>query len=138
LAAFLTAQLDNFERIQSRRTEVWNTYASQLQDWATNTGFTPPFVPAEAKHPSHLFYLHAPDLESRSAFINHLKEQDVMAVFHYQALNASKVGVELGGRVGDCPVSEKAADTLVRLPLYYSLSDSNLDQVISAIQSFRA
>jgi dTDP-4-amino-4,6-dideoxygalactose transaminase len=138
LAAFLTAQLDNFDRIQYRRNEIWNTYASELQDWATNSGFTLPFVPSEADHPSHLFYLHAPNLESRSAFINHLKERDVMAVFHYQALNASKVGIELGARVGDCPVSERAADTLVRLPLYFSLSESDQDQVISAIQSFRA
>jgi dTDP-4-amino-4,6-dideoxygalactose transaminase len=137
LAAFLAAQLENFDRIQARRMEIWNTYATDLQGWSQDTGFSLPFVPKEAKHPAHLFYLNAPDLESRSAFINHLKERDVMAVFHYQALNASKVGVELGGKVGSCPVSEKAADTLVRLPLYFSLSDSDQDQVISAIQSFR-
>lgn len=137
LAAFLTAQLDNFDRIQARRAEVWNTYETELKEWAESTGFTLPFVPPEAEHPSHLFYLHAPDVGSRTAFIDHLKAREVMAVFHYQALNTSKVGMELGGKVGDCPVSERAADTLVRLPLYYSLSDLDLDHITSAIQSFR-
>jgi dTDP-4-amino-4,6-dideoxygalactose transaminase len=107
-----------------------------LASWSQSSGFTLPFVPEESTHPAHLFYLHAPDLAVRTQFIDYLKENGVMAVFHYQALNTSKVGLEFGGKVGDCPVSEKAAETLVRLPLFYSLTDSELDKVVSTIQKF--
>jgi dTDP-4-amino-4,6-dideoxygalactose transaminase len=136
LAAFLKAQLDNFDVIQERRSEIWNTYQRELDTWSQSSDFTLPFVPEEAMHPAHLFYLHAPDLAVRTKFIDYLKENGVMAVFHYQALNTSKVGLEFGAKVGDCPVSEKAAETLVRLPLFYSLTDSELDKVVSTIQKF--
>lgn len=136
LAAFLKAQLENFDLIQARRSVIWNTYDSELTEWSQLSGFTLPFVPEEAVHPAHLFYLHAPDLATRTRFIDFLKENGVMAVFHYQALNTSKVGKEYGAKVGDCPVSETAAETLVRLPLFYSLTDSELDKVVSTIKKF--
>ena len=137
LAAFLNAQLDNAQTIQARRREIWETYAHEFSDWSQMVGFTLPFVPETSVHPAHLFYMHAPDLETRTRFISHMADKGVMAVFHYQALNASKVGMELGAKPGDCPVSESAADTLVRLPLFFSLSHSELEQVVSAVRSFQ-
>jgi dTDP-4-amino-4,6-dideoxygalactose transaminase len=137
LAAFLSAQLDNFASIQTRRREIWNSYFRELSDWADQAGFLLPFVPPAARHPAHLFYMHAPDLATRTRFISHLSDQGVMAVFHYQALNTSKVGMELGAKPGDCPISESAAETLVRLPIFYSLTDLEIDQVITAVHGFQ-
>ena len=59
-----------------------------------------------------------------------------MTVFHYQALNRSRIGIELGGVPGSCPVSENAADTLVRLPLFSDMTQQELDRVLAAITSF--
>ena len=59
-----------------------------------------------------------------------------MAVFHYQALNTSEVGKRFGGNPGDCPVSESAAQTLVRLPLFVDLKDTEIDQIISSVKEF--
>jgi dTDP-4-amino-4,6-dideoxygalactose transaminase len=137
LAAFLSAQLDNFASIQTRRSEIWNSYFRELSDWADQAGFLLPFVPPAARHPAHLFYMHAPDLATRTRFISHLSDQGVMAVFHYQALNTSKVGMKLGAKPGDCPISESAAETLVRLPIFYSLTDLEIDQVITAVHGFQ-
>jgi len=136
LAAYLVAQLENFGSIQKKRHRIWNSYSSELTGWAVDQGVRLPQVPAEAGHSAHMFYLHLQDVESRSRFIDHMKEKGVMAVFHYQALNTSEVGKRLGGIPGQCPVSESAAQTLVRLPLFVDLKEAELDQIISAVKGF--
>jgi len=75
-------------------------------------------------------------LDQRTRFIQHMKENGVMAVFHYQALNTSPAGLALGGRIGQCPVAEEASDTLVRLPLFSDMRDDEVDRVIEAAKSF--
>ncbi len=136
LAAFLVAQLESFDTIQESRLNTWNTYASELKSWASENGIRTPHVPAGANHPAHMYYLQFRNVETRTAFISHLKRAGVMAVFHYQALNCSRVGQELGGVPGSCPVSEHAAETLVRLPLFSSITSSELDRVLAATTSF--
>ena len=136
LAAFLVAQLESFDTIQESRLNTWNTYDSELKSWASENGIRTPHVPAGANHPAHMYYLQFCDVETRSAFISHLKRAAVMAVFHYQALNCSKVGQEFGGVPGSCPVSERAAETLVRLPLFYDMSDLERERVIDTSTSF--
>ena len=136
LAAFLVAQLESFETIQSNRMQIWNTYNTELHDWAGRNGVRTPHVPSGSQHPAHLYYLQFTDMDTRSDFISHVKSEGVMTVFHYQALNRSRIGIELGGLPGSCPVSENAADTLVRLPLFGDLTQQELDRVLSAITSF--
>ena len=85
-----------------------------------------------------MFYLLLPGLESRQRLIAHLKEQDILAVFHYLPLHLSAMGRKLGGRPGDCPVTEDVSDRLLRLPLFHGLSTEHQDEVIEALQSFRA
>ena len=136
LAAFLVAQLESFETIQSKRMQVWDTYDIELRDWARQNGVRRPHVPSELQHPAHMYYLQFNDVDTRTAFISHLKSKGIMAVFHYQALNCSKVGIELGGVPGSCPVSERAAETLVRLPLFSDMTAGELDRVLSATTSF--
>jgi dTDP-4-amino-4,6-dideoxygalactose transaminase len=82
-----------------------------------------------------MFYLLLP-ADRRAAFIDHLKARDVQAVFHYQPLHLSPMGRAHGGEVGMCPVTEKIADELVRLPLYNDLTPSDQSIVIDAVRSF--
>lgn len=136
LAAYLVAQLENFDSIQAKRHRIWNLYNSELPGWAAKQGVRLPQVPALAKHSAHMFYLHLQSIQIRDKFIEHMREKGIMAVFHYQALNTSEVGKRFGGNLGDCPVSESAAQTLVRLPLFVDLKDTEIDQIISSVKEF--
>lgn len=136
-AAFLLAQLEAHERIQQRRSEVWQRYAAGLADWAAQGGVALPGVPAHCAHPSHLFYLILPSREDRDALMGRLAERGILATFHYQPLHLSGMGRRLGGRPGDCPVAESVSDRLLRLPLFPELSASEQDEVIREIQRFR-
>jgi dTDP-4-amino-4,6-dideoxygalactose transaminase len=137
LAAILVAQLERRDDIQMRRRILWARYNEALTEWASEQNITTPLIPSEAEHTAHMFYLRLPNLENRSAFIDHLKQVGVTAVFHYQPLHLSEVGKLLGGQAGQCPETERAADDLVRLPLFEDLDERSQDRVIDAVTSFR-
>jgi dTDP-4-amino-4,6-dideoxygalactose transaminase len=135
-AAFLFAQLERWETIQERRRQLWDRYAAELREWASARGVRLPIVPHHCEHPSHLFYLLLPDLDRRQRLIAHLADHGVNAVFHYQPLHLSAMGLARGGRQGACPVTESVCDVLVRLPLYHSLTEEDQSHVIAALQAF--
>lgn len=137
LAAILLGQLERYDEIQAHRAGVWQSYHDGLEVWAKEWGVRRPVVPAEAGHTSHLYHLRLADGEERDAFISHMREHGVHTVFHYQALHLSDVGRQLGGRPGQCPVTEEAADTLVRLPLHAGLDEADVARVLDAATSFR-
>src|SRR5467141_2289547 len=137
LAAMLLGQLEARDKIQSSRERIWNYYESNLRDWAAEQDVRLPVVPAHIEQPFHMFYLVLPNLAERQRFIAHMNERQIQTVFHYQPLHLSGMGRELGGREGDCPVTERAADTLVRLPIYNRLTDADLARVVSAVREFR-
>lgn len=137
LAAYLCGQLEAFPRIQTRRMEIWQAYAEALTDWTARIGAQPPYVPEGSQHVAHMYFLRMASLEQRTRFIQHMRDNGVMAVFHYQALNTSPAGLELGGRAGQCPVAENASETLVRLPLFADLRDNEFDRVVEAALSFK-
>ncbi len=136
LAAFLLAQLEQAEAIQAHRKRIWEGYNEALASWADQHGMQRPYVPADRRQPYHIYYLLAPSLEQRQAFIEHLKQRGILAVFHYLPLHLSEMGRSLGGRPGDCPVTERVSDQLVRLPLFAGLSPNEQEQVIDAVISF--
>jgi dTDP-4-amino-4,6-dideoxygalactose transaminase len=136
LAAFLLAQLEERDRIQARRKEIWDRYAEELRDWADRRGARLPVVPPECEQPSHLFYLILPSLEMRTALIAHLKERGILAVFHYLPLHLSEMGRSLGGIEGSCPVTEEMSARLLRLPFYKDLTQDDQSRVIEAIRDF--
>jgi len=137
LAAVLFSQLEEREKIQGRRQEIWNFYFEHLSGWASENGVTLPFVPAYCDQAYHIFYMLMPDLDIRTRFITHLKSQEIMAVFHYLPLNLSDMGRGFGGKEGDCPITEKISDQLVRLPFYFDLTLQDLEKVIKAINDFK-
>jgi dTDP-4-amino-4,6-dideoxygalactose transaminase len=136
LAAFLYAQLEDRIRVQANRRNVWTYYNSHLQSWAVERGARLPAIPSYCEQPFHMYYLSMPSLESRQAFIEHMKRAGILCVFHYLPLNVSEMGRKFGGRQGDCPVTEHVSDCLVRLPFYGALTVSQQDEILEAMHRF--
>src|SRR5262249_36218700 len=134
LAAFLYAQFEARDRIQARRQQIWQCYYDCLQDWAYEQDVRLPIIPAECEQPYHMFFLLLPGLEQRQKFIEQLKTQAINCVFHYLPLHLSEMGQRLGGKPGDCPVSEEMSDGLVRLPFYNGLTESDQMRVVQTIR----
>lgn len=137
LAAFLLGQLEQYQMIQQKRSHIWNFYHESLVKWATASGVKLPTIPQNCEHPSHLYYMLMPDLEKRQEFIAYLKTKEIYTVFHYLPLHLSNMGLKFGGKPGECPVTEKISDQLVRLPIHIDLTDSDLEQVVDAITTFQ-
>jgi len=138
LAAFLYAQLEAREIIQSKRERIWNCYQEHLRDWAVDYGVQLPSVPSHCEQPFHMFYLLLPSLESRQALISHLNTLEINSVFHYLPLHLSSMGRRFGGKSGDCPVTEEVSDRLVRLPFYNDLTEAEQLRVVAALNDFRS
>ena len=136
LGAYLWAQIESAEAIQRRRHEIWSRYARELESWACGGAVRLPIVPDHCEHPAHIFYLLMPTLDRRTALIQHLRARQILAPFHYLPLHLSDVGRGYGGTVGQCPVTEDVANRLVRLPLFFQLSDEEQTRVIDAITEF--
>lgn len=136
LAAYLYAQLCARERIQTLRRNVWERYNTHLAEWAGKRGIGLPWTPLHCDQPYHMFYVLMNSPSQRQALINHLKERDMLAVFHYLPLHLSEMGRRFGGRPGDCPVTEDISDRLLRLPFYNDLCESDQLDVIKAILEF--
>ena len=137
LAALLLAQLEERDEIQSRRKRIWEYYDNSLSAWAEENQVQQPAIPAWVEQSYHMYYLLLPDLERRTAFIKHLKDNGVMGVFHYLPLHLSPMGVNLGGKAGDCPITEQISDRLVRLPFYSGITTQELEKVSDAVISFQ-
>jgi dTDP-4-amino-4,6-dideoxygalactose transaminase len=136
LAAFLYAQLEARDEIQKKRRQIWEMYYERLDAWAEERGVQLPRVPAHCEQAYHMFYLLMPNLSSRQALIDHLKARGILSVFHYLPLHLSDMGRHFGGREGDCPVTEKVSDRLLRLPFYNDLTEEDQAKVVDAILAF--
>lgn len=137
LAAFLFAQLEARKTIQLKRERVWKYYHEALNDWALELGVQLPTVPSHCEQPYHMFFLLMRSLEERQALISHLNAQKINSVFHYLPLHLSSMGRRYGGKEGDCPVTEKVSDRLLRLPFYNDLTEADQARVVAAIKAFR-
>ena len=136
LAAFLFAQLEHRKQIQSSRRRIWNYYRDQLREWAGKNGAKLPFVPEHCEQAWHMFYILMPSLQARQGLIAHLKAREILSVFHYLPLHLSEMGKRQGGREGDCPVTERVSDCVIRLPFYNDLSEGDQDRIVSAVREF--
>lgn len=133
IAAFLFAQLENLEDIQSRRKKLWHSYYEQLKPLEEARRVKLPNIPDYATNNAHMFYMVFPDLEQRTAFIQHLKENGILAVFHYLSLHRSPFYRDKhDGR--ELPHCDHFSDCLVRLPLYYELE--KVDYIVEKINQF--
>ena len=137
LAAFLYAQLEAREIIQSKRERIWNCYEEHLRDWAVDYGVQLPSVPSHCEQPFHMFYLLLPSLEARQALITYLNALEINSVFHYLPLHLSSMGRRFGGKSGDCPVTEEVSDRLVRLPFYNDITEADQARVLCGLKEFK-
>jgi dTDP-4-amino-4,6-dideoxygalactose transaminase len=136
LAAFLFAQLEKREMIQEKRKNLWEYYHTHLSNWANANNIKQPYIPAHCEQTYHMYYLLCPSLEIRQTLIEYLKSNNVQSVFHYLPLHLSEMGLKFGGRKGDCPITEDISDRLLRLPLYFQLSEDDQNRVIDLLRSF--
>jgi dTDP-4-amino-4,6-dideoxygalactose transaminase len=133
LAAFLLAQLEASSRVLEVRKRIWESYTTQLSDWAEEKGVKLPVVPPDCEHPYHMFYLLCPSAEKRTSLINSLKNRGIQSVFHYLPLHLSRMGRQFGYTEGDFPVTEDVSDRLVRLPFYFELSEPEQQMICEAV-----
>ena len=136
LAAFLYGQLEQREKIQDHRKTLWHTYETGLKDWAAKHAVQLPTVPDHCEQSYHMFYMLMPNLDLRQKLIMYLRERGIYSVFHYLPLHLSDMGRRFGGEEGDCPVTERVSDQLIRLPFHNVLTGSEQEQVIEAIMEF--
>ncbi|MBV8639522.1 MAG: dTDP-4-amino-4,6-dideoxygalactose transaminase [Candidatus Eremiobacteraeota bacterium] len=135
LAAFLAAQFEGKSEVQAARAAIWNRYNEALAGWATQQNIQLPSVPAHCEQAYHMFYILLPSLSERTRFIEHLKERNINAVFHYVPLHSAPEAVRLNAR-GDCPVTQDVSERLVRLPFYRELTSIEQQRVIDAVKAF--
>ena len=135
IAAFLYAQLENIDRIQGRRMEIWDTYYEALSPLAEKGTISIPAIPEYATNNAHAFYFICRSPEERTALIDHLKKNGIKATFHYQALHASRY-FNGNKQANKLPNAEKYTDCLLRLPLYYEMTEEDVITVVEAVKGF--
>lgn len=137
-AAYLWGQLEVAEMINQRRLELWQNYYDAFKLLAAKGRIDLPVIPADCKQNAHMFYIKLKDVEERTSFISYLKEAEIMAVFHYIPLHACPAGEKFGEFHGEDRYTSKESDRLVRLPLFFNMTDINQRTVINTILSYFA
>jgi dTDP-4-amino-4,6-dideoxygalactose transaminase len=135
-AAYLYAQLQRAVDINENRLESWKTYYDELKPLSDMGLIEIPKTPSEIKHNGHMFYLKVKDGDMRSELIEYLKINGIMSVFHYIPLHSSKAGKNYGEFVGDDVYTTKDSDRLLRLPLYYNMSNEDVLYVSKMVRDF--
>jgi dTDP-4-amino-4,6-dideoxygalactose transaminase len=136
LAAFLLGQLENMEKITARRREIFLHYSDLLAPLVDRGQIRVPFIPQHCTPNYHMFYLLAADLAERTALIEHLRKAGILAVFHYVPLHSSPFAKTLGLPKLDLPVTDNVSSRLLRLPMYYDLTDREVAEVAEAVAGF--
>jgi len=136
LAAFLCAQLERHEQIMTARRRVWDRYYAGLSDWARAHEAQLPFIPPHCEQSYHMFHMVLRSVKARQALISSLKSRGILSVFHYLPLHLSSMGEQFGGRPGQCPVTERVSERLLRLPFYNDLSEAEQGEVMNGIRQY--
>lgn len=133
VAAFLYAQLEHLDEIQSKRIELWNFYYEQLKPLTEKGLIQLPDIPVYACNNAHIFYILFPDVEKRNECIRHLKENNILSVFHYLSLHKSTFFYQKhDGR--ELTETDRYSETLLRLPMYYELEESWVKRICDLIK----
>ncbi len=135
-AAFLYGQLQQQDAVQAARMKLWRTYHQALGDLEQAGCLVRPHWPQHCSHNAHIYYLLTADLSERQALIEYLAQRGISATFHYVPLHSSPMGQRLGYRHGQLPVTEEMSERLVRLPLYYELTEAEVLRVAEAVREF--
>ena len=134
--AFLYAQLEMFDEITLKRKQIFDTYYQSLLALEQNRHLRLPCVPEDCLSNHHMFYIMLPNKTVRDGLMNHLRQKQITAVFHFVPLHTSPMGEKWGYKPGDFPISEQAGDCLLRLPFYYEITPEEQNRVVSEIQEY--
>ena len=135
-AAYLWAQLEKAEEINANRLGTWNAYHKAFRELQEAGRIGLPTVPKECVHNAHMYYIKCRDLEDRTAFIRFMKEREIGCVFHYVPLHSAPAGQKFGRFHGEDRYTTKESDRLVRLPMYYGMTEKDRETVIGAVLEF--
>lgn len=135
-AAYLWAQLEKADIINYDRLKSWNRYYDGLKYLQDLGKISLPHVPNGCVHNAHMFYIKCKDLEERTRLISYLKDTGIYAVFHYIPLHSAPAGLKYGTFSGEDLYTTKESERLVRLPMYYGLTEKDEDTILSAVGEF--
>jgi len=136
IGAFLYAQLEEAEKIIAKRRSLFQLYMDQLRPLELKGLIRLPYIDHECESNGHIFYILAHNLEERNLLINHLRKSGILAVFHYGPLHSSPAGMKYGRICGEMSVTNDVSDRILRLPLYYEMTDAEVKSVVAAVSSF--
>jgi dTDP-4-amino-4,6-dideoxygalactose transaminase len=136
LAAFLVGQIENMEKLTRRRGEIFDRYATILAPLVERGLIRIPVVPSHCSTNYHMFYVLTADIEERTALIAHLDAAGILAVFHYVPLHSSPFAQSLGMPLRHLPWTEQLSARLLRLPMYFDLTDWEVEEVASSVLDF--
>lgn len=134
-AAYLYAQLEVAQQVFDDRMNSWNKYNEAFKYLKDKGVIETPFVPEECEHNAHMYYIKLDNIEERTKFINYMKENDILTVFHYIPLHSAPAGREYGVFAGGDKYTTKESERIVRLPLYYNMGET-VDEVISKVYKY--
>lgn len=135
-AAYLLPQLEDAEKINSSRLRSWNRYYERLLPLQQAGKISLPVIPDGCSHNAHMFYIKVRDNAERKSLMDHLGEKEIMSVFHYVPLHTSEAGLRFGEFRGEDRYTTSDSMKLLRLPMYYGLTDEDIDTVTDAVKEF--
>lgn len=135
-AAYLWAQLEMAEEINQHRLALWNQYLEELLPLQEKGLLELPHVPKDCVHNAHMFYMKAKDLEERTALISFLKENGILAVFHYIPLHSAPAGQKFARFHGEDNYTTKESERLCRLPMFYKLTSDEVSYITQKVKEF--
>jgi dTDP-4-amino-4,6-dideoxygalactose transaminase len=135
-SAYLWGQLERASEITNNRLRSWAHYFDSFSDLEKRGRVELPSVPAECQHNSHMFYLKCRDIDERTALLDHMKSNQVLAVFHYVPLHTAPAGQKFSRFHGEDRFTTQESERLVRLPLWYGMTSETRQSVIESVRAF--
>lgn len=135
-AAYLWGQLQAADEVNNNRLSIWSKYWKALEPLREKGVLELPIIPESCTHNAHMFYIKCKDLETRTAYIDFMKQNNILCVFHYVPLHSAPAGIRFGRFDGEDEYTTVESERLVRLPLYYHLDDANQNYIIQKTIEF--
>lgn len=135
-AAYLWGQLEHADEITQNRLATWNAYQQGLMGLAQLGYITLPTIPGNCQHNGHMFYIKCKDLAERTALSAHMKQNDILAVFHYIPLHSAPAGLQFGRFHGEDCYTTPESERLLRLPMWYGMEPGVQQRIIGALKAF--
>ena len=135
-AAFLWGQLQKSEEINTSRINKWNLYYSKLEKLQKKGLIILPTIPDGCSNNAHMFYIKVKNLKTRTALLKFFKKNDILSVFHYIPLHSSPAGLKYSKMIGEDKYTTVESEKLIRLPMYFSLQNHEINKVVSTLENF--